>query len=334
VRDTELILVEGMPGTGKSTVSQFIHRQLQASGRTSAWCHEESDAHPVRLFYDANRHQSWFDYTQQAVARWESLVRQVRSQKQTIVLDAAWLQNHVRSMLIFCAEHSEIFELVDRIEAVIAPLDPVLVYLTPSDLETNFRNVVESRGERMLELWIKAHDQYPYSQRASASGYPGFIAFWKQFGEIADRAFERLGISKLRQELSDGDRTPSYASVLRFLDLAAVETSGLMPPLECLAGEYVSADDADAVCKVCVQDEHLLVRIDEPTIGVDHGPIGCFREVRLIREGPNDFYVEAWPHVVQFTEDGTGAQVGFRLSVCEPGWPQSVQEYVRQPQSK
>jgi hypothetical protein len=121
---------------------------------------------------------------------------------------------------------------------------------------------------------------------------------------------------------------------LEFLDLPAVETPSLESPLECFAGEYVSADDPSiSGCKIQVRHEHLIATVEEPTMDVDRGPIGCFREVRLIQQAPNGFYVEAWPHVVQFTEDATGARVGFTLSVSETGWPPSIRKYVRQPQS-
>ena len=67
--DTKLVLVDGTPGTGKSTVSQFINLQLRVNGFLSQWHHEE-DIHPVRQFYDAARHRTWSGYTEEVASLW------------------------------------------------------------------------------------------------------------------------------------------------------------------------------------------------------------------------------------------------------------------------
>ena len=84
------------------------------------------------------------------------------------------------------------FSLVGRSERLIASLDPILIYRKPKEVERNFRDVVDARGQRMLELWIEAHDKYPFARKAQTDGYPGFIAFWEEFAEISDRKYPFL----------------------------------------------------------------------------------------------------------------------------------------------
>ena len=331
VRDTKVILVEGMPGTGKSTVSQFINLQLHANGRPSNWCHEERAAHPVRLFYEPDRHLSWSDYSEEAASRWQSYAQELHGQDQIPVLDAAILQNHVRSMLLFDCDRNAILDLVCRIESLIASLDPVLIYLRPNDIERNFRDVVDVRGERMLELWIEDHDKFPYTRRAQSGGYPGFIAFWREFGEISDRVFEGLAISKLRQNLSRDDWDERYREILDFLDVPLPSDFSAPPDLERFTGKYVRLDDrTGSGVMLQARDGCLIASVNQPTIDVHRGPIGCFREVRLIPKGKKRFYVAAWPHEVQFTEDRTGAIAKMRVGVSEDGWAQFSEVYAKQ----
>jgi thymidylate kinase len=42
----ELIFVEGVPGSGKSTTAQFIARRLARSGRPARWFYEEQAPNP------------------------------------------------------------------------------------------------------------------------------------------------------------------------------------------------------------------------------------------------------------------------------------------------
>lgn len=51
MQDTKLFLLEGLPGTGKSTNTYLLYRQLPLGGRPARWFHEVARPHPV-LFFD------------------------------------------------------------------------------------------------------------------------------------------------------------------------------------------------------------------------------------------------------------------------------------------
>lgn len=49
---SKLILIEGIPGSGKSTITQAISINLEASGIKHKWWYEEERGHPVYMFHD------------------------------------------------------------------------------------------------------------------------------------------------------------------------------------------------------------------------------------------------------------------------------------------
>jgi hypothetical protein len=330
VRDTNLILVEGMPGTGKSTVSQFIDLQLRAQGQASFWCHEERAGHPVRLFYASQRHLSWSDYCEEAASLWQNYARQLHARGQIAVLDASILQNHLRSMLLFDSGWSPILDLVRTIENLLVPLRPVWIYLKPNDVERNFRDVVETRGQSLLDLWIEAQERFPYASRKEAKGFSGFIAFWQEFGELADRVFDDLTIPKLRQVVTHAASEPHIGGILEFLDVPLSSDRSPLPVLDRFVGEYLPVDDHTArAFTLQAKGGFLIMCCDRPTMDVRQGPIGCYREIRLISNGQNRFYVAAWPHQIEFAEDRTGTIVTMRLSTAEEGWSGRNEVYAR-----
>jgi hypothetical protein len=234
-------------------------------------------------------------------------------------------------MLLFDCDWNPILDLVRRIENVLASLRPVWIYLKPKDLEGNFRDIVEMRGQRLLDLWLEAQERFPYASRAGAGGYPGFIAFWEEFGEISDRVFDELTISKLRQNVSRDDWSVRSVQILGFLHLPLLCDSLSPPDLERFTGKYIPHDDHTA-SEFILQASGgcLIMSCNQPTMDVQRGPICCYRETRLIPKGKNRFYVETWPHEVDFTEDRTGTIVSMRLSVADEGWTQSSEVYARQ----
>jgi thymidylate kinase len=48
--DTKLILVDGIPGAGKSTTAQFIARQLEKNGIKTKIYNETDNNHPLGRF--------------------------------------------------------------------------------------------------------------------------------------------------------------------------------------------------------------------------------------------------------------------------------------------
>ena len=51
--DSQLILLEGMPSTGKTTNARFIHIQLERNNINAKWIHEITNPHPLSFFDEA-----------------------------------------------------------------------------------------------------------------------------------------------------------------------------------------------------------------------------------------------------------------------------------------
>lgn len=54
MENTRLVMLEGLPGTGKSTNSYFLSMQLGRNGKTVKWIHEVARPHPVLFFSEAS----------------------------------------------------------------------------------------------------------------------------------------------------------------------------------------------------------------------------------------------------------------------------------------
>jgi len=59
--DTKLIMLEGLPSTGKSTNSQFLQMQLERNGKKVKWLHEVARPHPTLFFSEACFYRSEYE---------------------------------------------------------------------------------------------------------------------------------------------------------------------------------------------------------------------------------------------------------------------------------
>ncbi|WP_409345276.1 hypothetical protein [Paenibacillus sp. MBLB4367] len=53
MKQTRLLLIEGLPSTGKSTNSGIVFRQLERNGFHARWIHEVVRPHPTLFFNEA-----------------------------------------------------------------------------------------------------------------------------------------------------------------------------------------------------------------------------------------------------------------------------------------
>lgn len=58
---TKLIMLEGLPGTGKTTNSAFIRMQLERNGKETKWIHEVARPHPMLFFSEASLTHDEYD---------------------------------------------------------------------------------------------------------------------------------------------------------------------------------------------------------------------------------------------------------------------------------
>lgn len=329
MRDTQLILIDGMPGTGKSTAAQSICESVKRNGISCRWHHEERSSHPLRLFYNPECHSTSQDYVEAAQELWSAYVEALCAQEGIEILDAALLQNHVRSMLLFDCERDSIFALARAIEGLLDPVKPVFIYMRPTDIEGLLQMLSEVRGPGLLTLWMESQEQFPYARGRQLRGFNGLLAFWREFRGISDEIFESLAVQKLRLDIAGTDWGGRYGPVFSLLGLSCPGESSAREPLERFVGTYERGGDDGNACVLRSRDGGLVVRCDQPTLDVESGPIGCFREVHLVPGAAGRFQVAGWPHQVVFHKDASGKIAGMDVTVSEDGWAPDAQTYRR-----
>src|SRR5687767_5330975 len=126
-----LVLVEGLPGCGKSTTAQFLARQLRRAGYRARWHYEEETPHPV--FRRPAESTTWEGYFSEIVARREGTWQAAHLRKfDASEYAAAHGVSGVDGWLAYWREHAVLAEAaVSR-----SPLSVLVVDVAAGDWES------------------------------------------------------------------------------------------------------------------------------------------------------------------------------------------------------
>jgi len=214
----QLILVEGLTGLGKSTLAHFVARQFQNNGIEASWIHEGEEPHPVSLDVDTDI----VTFMSKSLEKWDAFVAQILETSATTVVEASFFNNLIETLFAYCLDRAAIIDFGMKLQQVIKPVRPALVYLIHPNisaaLEENFRN----RGAGFREFVIEYIAETPIAKEKSWNDYTGMLMFWHEFVAITDALFEGYKIDKLAIDISAREWEKYNQQVTEFLTLSLV----------------------------------------------------------------------------------------------------------------
>ena len=233
---SKLVLIEGLPGSGKTTTAEALTRLLQEQ-QINTRLHIEGDLnHPAdyesvayltmdkwtdfqskyasldvlrftEVFNDYvlisyRQWQSKQDIPEAALTflqahdiyelpfesyqslifkKWEAFVAQALMTDTTYVFECCFLQNLLTMGLIkYDLSEATLRAYIERIATIIAPLQPVLVYVDQTDVEKSFRKALNERPTEWADGFVSYYTEQAYGVNHSLLGVEGTIAILRE----------------------------------------------------------------------------------------------------------------------------------------------------------
>ena len=169
---TNLIIVEGLPGSGKSTTAAMIAKELQKKEKR-VLCVDEGEEHPAD--YKDYDFPDFETERRRILEKWRSFVNSA-DKDTTYVFNCVFLQNPMcETMMRFDMGYEQSREYIAQIAEIIRPLDPVIVYIDSSHIKEAVDKVLDERGEDWLNAVIEYHTGQGYGKRNGLTGYEGYL---------------------------------------------------------------------------------------------------------------------------------------------------------------
>jgi len=226
MRDTQLVIVEGIMGSGKSMLSKSIARQLSNHHFPSKHIPERFSSHPTSVTITLTHWQKiWIEHTPktfiaQSLSNWQTFVTQAtRSKRRIYVFDGQFFHGDMTGLFIANTPHTQMANYIDQLIQVIEPLQPVFIYLYQRDVKFGLQRTAGLRGQSFLRRQTAWKVDSPYCEARGYTGVEGFFQLYRDYRAFTDDLYVRLPIPKLSIENSAGEWAQYERRAFTFLGL-------------------------------------------------------------------------------------------------------------------
>jgi hypothetical protein len=208
-----LVLFEGVPFTGKSTLSGYAAQQLSSNGFPTQWLSEET---MLDRFFPRVLEILEHGETGPLLTNWHVFAQAARESPATFVVDGALTFAALWPLLAANLAQESILAGLKQIAGLCAPLRPYVIHHVgdPGQLT---RTGYEQRGARWQNHIVALIDAFPYQQARGRSGADGVTAFFCEAQSLMQAALADGGWQVLTLDVTADDWHTNRQSLLNFL---------------------------------------------------------------------------------------------------------------------
>ena len=176
----QILNIEGIPGSGKSSSAAELSALFRANGIDSFWVLEEDPNHPIGTSF-LPRTDSAEKLASHYLELWQAFVL---GNRRVAVLEGYALQSTVRFLFAMNASHSSISHYFSKWQNIGQTCSSI-IFLSVEDPAKHFHDFVfPLRGEEWCQKVSSYVSATPFGKKRGCIGGEGLIEFWSEYQSV------------------------------------------------------------------------------------------------------------------------------------------------------
>jgi len=220
---TKLILVDGITGSGKSTTSHYLARQLAKNGIRVKWYPEVENDHPFHIKIDGGdklKEAEWLDRFFDVYPKQLAEFAEKAEKTDTVnIVECFIFQDILAWLVMYDCDIDRIKKFYGQYMQIMKKLNPVVIHFYQKDAKEALRLNFERRGNEWKKDIVSSYEDGLFYKNRNLSGEDGFFKFYGEISDIALKLFDCLDCEKIKIENSGHNWAGYRKRIAMFLDI-------------------------------------------------------------------------------------------------------------------
>ena len=227
MQNTNLIVFDGLPGSGKTTTAKWLTEQFQRKGMEVVYIAENDTTHPLWWYEYWNGDEYLIpdfenipieSFIETSLTKWRNFVGLIQKSRQKVCIESVFFQNAVAMFMMGGATPARLIEYSREVQLITYPLNPALIYFRQNNVAGALQRICAIRGQDFENELLNNMESFPYLKQRNLKGMTGVTELWQNIQKLADNLYSEYNIQKLTLETSKGEWLDYRQQILEFLD--------------------------------------------------------------------------------------------------------------------
>lgn len=211
----KLLLIEGQPGSGKSTFTSKICSDFEK--RKIEFIINDEEVQDTEIFTDfwENNSTTTSEAIKLFLSAWRKYILENLNTNSIHIFDNS-IMNHIQYLMALTASEEEIMGFFKNINSMFEKIDAQMIFLDGNS-EIVINRVDEIRrngwGERVASLF----QTFPYQKMRNRNGKQGLVDFFNDSQELKRKALKYWQYPVLKIDITDGNWGKYEEDILNYI---------------------------------------------------------------------------------------------------------------------